>query len=212
MGGYITMLPMVGDLNEKQQEYGDKIKAGIDQMTELIERLLNLGRIEAGAPLILAVCDVAGLLSEAYETFADEADAKELAYELDLPEYLPHIPADATFFRQALINLVQNAVKFTPEEGSVTVGASVDIDAETLTIAVKDTGPGIKSEDLDGLFTPFFRGRDRRTATIEGSGVGLAIVKGVAERHGGRVRVTTEPGKGSTFYLDMPLNQPEATE
>jgi len=207
MSGYVTMLPMVGDLNDKQQEFATKIKIGIEQMSDLIEKLLNLGRIEAGAPLDLEACDVQDLLVTCCETMAEPARAKRLNFKLDLPDHLPYIPADTTLYRQAVTNLLENAIKYTPERGSVKLSASVSDDA--ITIAIRDTGQGIGPEDLEQLFEPFFRVRSRRTASIKGSGLGLAIVKGVAERHGGRVWVESELDKGSTFYLEMPRRQPE---
>jgi PAS domain S-box-containing protein len=207
MKGYVTMMPMVGDLNEKQQEYSVKITAGVDQMTNLIEKLLNLGRIEAGAPLDLEACEVKGLVTNCYHSLSDAAKDKKLDYKLDLPDHLPHIPADTTLYRQAIINLIENAVKYTPEGGSVTVSGSSD--DGTVTVVIADTGPGISAENLEHLWQPFFRIKDRNTSSIKGSGLGLAIVKGVADRHGGQVRVESEPGKGTTFYLDIPRRQPD---
>lgn len=207
MSGYITMLPMVGDLNEKQHEFTDKLKAGVSQMTDLIEKLLNLGRIESGVPLNLEVCDVGALLTETHELFADHAREKSIRFELNLPGDLPHLLADSTLYRQAVVNLVENAVKYTPDGGKVTVSAGVRGDA--FTVSVADTGPGISQEVQQQLFQPFFRVRDRKTSTIKGSGLGLAIVKGTADRHDGRVRIDSTPGEGSTFHLEMPLLQPQ---
>ena len=197
--GYITMLPMVGDLNEKQKDFLVKMRQGISQMTDLIDKLLRLGRMEAGVPLDLEACDVKQLIATCCEAIGEQATSKQIDLTMKIDGKLPLIIADTTLYRQAITNLVENAVKYTSEGGAVTVSASAD--NGEVTVAVKDTGRGISAQDQRHLFEPFFRIKQSGKNQIKGSGLGLAIVKGTADRHGGRVHVESELAKGSTFYL-----------
>jgi signal transduction histidine kinase len=108
---------------------------------------------------------------------------------------------------QALYNLVENALKYTPNGGEVTVRLQTSETA--LTFAVQDSGIGIPESDLPRLFEKFYRGTNREALAQRGTGLGLAIVKSIAERHGGKVWVESELGKGSTFYLQVPIAQPK---
>ncbi len=206
MRGYATMLPMVGELNEKQQEYLDKILIGIEQMGRLIEDLLNLGRIEAGVGLEERPCHLGALVVEAVDGMRARATAKGLVLRLEASEPAPVILGDATLLRQAVANLVDNAIKYTPSGGSVTVGIR-RVGQEVL-IIVTDTGIGIAPEDQVRLFEKFYRIRRRDTEDVRGSGLGLAIVKSIVERHGGRVWVKSALNEGSTFTIALPIRVP----
>jgi signal transduction histidine kinase len=112
--------------------------------------------------------------------------------------------------QQAVYNLVENALKYTPDGGSVTV--HLQCDASTLTFAIEDSGIGIPKSDLPRLFEKFYRGTNREALQQRGTGLGLAIVKSIAERHGGKVWVESELGHGSTFFLQIPLMQPKVSQ
>jgi signal transduction histidine kinase len=114
------------------------------------------------------------------------------------------LSGDATLLRQAISNLVDNAIKYTPSGGQVRVIVSTEPDKFRL--AVADTGLGIAPADQAHLFQKFFRVKQRGSTQVKGSGLGLAIVKSIVERHGGRVWVDSRLGKGSTFYLELPQN------
>src|SRR5919106_1695483 len=121
---------------------------------------------------------------------------------------MPHaIEADQALLHQALYNLVENALKYTPEGGEVTVRLQTSPSA--LTFAVQDSGIGIQKSDLSRLFEKFYRGTNREALAQRGTGLGLAIVKSIAERHGGKVWVESELGQGSTFHLQVPIVQPK---
>jgi PAS domain S-box-containing protein len=207
MRGYASMLPMVGELTDKQSEYIDKILQGVGQMGELIDDLLDLGRVEAGVGLELGPCHLGAVLVEAVEGMRPRAVAKGLTLRLEPPDRAAVVAGDAALLRQMVANLVDNAIKYTPSGGSVTVGLSVE-DAQAL-IRVTDTGIGIAAEDQVRLFEKFYRIKRRDTADIQGTGLGLAIVRSVVERHGGRVWVESELNKGSTFHLLLPLAESE---
>ncbi len=210
MRGYATMLPMVGKVNGKQQEYIDKILIGVDQMSILIEDLLSLGRIEAGVGLEEESCHIGAIVVEAVDGLRMRAATKDLVLRLEPSDPAPVIMGDKTLLRQAVTNLVDNALKYTPPGGTVTVGLKVT--ANEVLITVSDTGIGIAPEDQVRLFEKFYRIRRRETEGVQGSGLGLAIVKSIIERHGGRVWVDSTLNEGSVFTIALPLRTPPASE
>jgi signal transduction histidine kinase len=210
MRGYATMLPMVGALNEKQKEFGNKIVTGIEQMTVLIDDLLDLGRIEAGVGLAREPVQMTSIINEVVESLTPHALNKGLKLQVEAPSSLPRLSGDITLLRQALTNLVDNAIKYTPAGGQIRLRASTD-DADFL-FAVTDTGVGIAPADQAHLFEKFFRVRQRGSTQVKGSGLGLAIVKSIVERHGGKAWLESKLGKGSTFYITLPLAVPAALE
>ncbi len=202
MRGYATMLPMVGPLSPKQQDYTEKVMAGIEQMTELIDDLLDLGRIEAGVGMVREACSLADVARAVVETTKPLALSRGLMLRTGkLSERM--IAGDQGLLKHALTNLVDNATKYTPTGGSVTVSVSEHDSA--MVIAVKDTGIGIAPADQVRLFERFFRVKRRETVDIKGTGLGLAIVKSIVEWHHGRVWVESQLGEGATFYLLVPF-------
>jgi len=205
MRGYVTMISTAGDLNEKQQEFVDKIIRGVDQMSELIDDLLDIGRIEAGVGIEMAPCEMSSLVRMVVAELSGRAEAKNLKLQLELPPTLPLIVGDGALIKRAVANLVDNAIKYTPE-GSVTV--RVRERDSYLVVSVSDTGIGIAPADQMRLFEKFYRIKRRDTIRIKGTGLGLAIVKSIAERHNGKAWVESKLGKGSTFHLALPKEQP----
>ncbi|RMH01455.1 MAG: PAS domain-containing protein [Chloroflexi bacterium] len=204
MRGYATMIPMVGELNDKQKEYMDKILSGIDQMAKLVNDLLDLGRIEAGVELQCVPVDVHTLLTDIAEEYWQHAHLNGIQIEVNAPENII-LEGDKALIKQAITNLVSNGLKYAPNSGRMVLQAE-QRNGEVI-ISVQDNGPGIPKEDQMRLFEKFYRARQRGTEKIKGSGLGLAIVKSIAERHGGRVWVHSQQGKGSTFYIALPLQQ-----
>jgi PAS domain S-box-containing protein len=205
MRGYLAMLPTAGDLSEKQQEFVDKIIRGIDQMSELIDDLLDISRIEAGVGIDMAPCEVDHVIKVVVAELRGRAEAKNLKLQLELPPTLPPIVGDEALIKRAVTNLVDNAIKYTPE-GSVTV--RVRERDSYLVVSVNDTGIGIAPADQIRLFEKFYRIKRRDTIRIKGTGMGLAIVKSIAERHHGKAWVESKLGEGSTFHLALPKEQP----
>jgi PAS domain S-box-containing protein len=210
MRGYTTMLPMVGNLSDKQREYVEKILQGVGQMSELIDDLLDLGRIEAGVGLERKPCHLGAILVESVDGMRARAAEKGLTLRLEPAERVAMVSGDAALLRQVVTNLVDNAIKYTPSGGLVTVGLSVH--DEQAVIRVADNGIGIAPDDQVRLFEKFYRVKRRDTIDVQGTGLGLAIVKSIVERHGGRVWVDSEMGKGSTFHVVLPLGGPEPLE
>ncbi len=206
MRGYATMIPMVGNISPKQQTFVDKIMVGIEQMTELIDDLLDLGRIEAGVGLIKEPCRLGDVIVMVVDSMRVQATAKGLSLQLEPLKESPAIVGDVALLRHAISNLLENAIKYTPEGGTISVGLETVGDRAIL--HVRDTGIGIAKADQERLFEKFYRVKRRDTIDIKGSGLGLAIVKSIAERHNGRVWVESELAKGSTFYIELPIKQP----
>lgn len=207
MRGYATMLEMVGSLNEQQQGYVKKIVFGVENMSRMVNNLLDLGRIEAGVGLNLQMVPVTDTVERVVNTLQPQATQKNIALSLQLPENtMPLVEADAALLEQAMYNLVENAIKYTPKDGRVSV--RLKIIGDSIQFEVEDTGIGIAPIDQPRLFEKFYRGGQREAREQKGSGLGLAIVKSIAERHGGKVWLESQLGKGSTFFLQVPLRQP----
>jgi signal transduction histidine kinase len=211
MRGYATMLEMAGDLNEQQKNYARMIVQGVDNMARLVNNLLDLGRIDFGVGLQVESIPVLDILERVTGSLQMQAKQKQISLGVEIPKDLPHvIEADAALLQQALYNLVENGLKYTPLGGSVTI--HLQTSPTDLTFAVRDSGIGIPANDLPRLFEKFYRGTNREALSQRGTGLGLAIVKSIAERHGGNVWVESELGKGSTFYLKIPLVQSKVAQ
>ncbi|HMJ55235.1 MAG TPA: ATP-binding protein [Polyangiaceae bacterium] len=175
-----------------------------NRMCRLIEDLLATASIEAGRlSLKPQPVDVASLVSESLAALEPLAATKYLHLASELPADLPALQADGSRFLQILANLVGNAIKFTPAGGTITLGACAA--AKEMTFSVADTGPGIAEDDLPHLFRRYWQ--SPRTARF-GTGLGLFIVKGIVEAHGGKVWVESTVGKGTTFFFTLPLTSP----
>ncbi len=212
MRGYVSMLPLSGDLNERQKESVGKITNGIDHITELTERLTHLSRLQFGedTELELALIDVEELVQLIYSEQEPLAKQKNITLKLETEERLPLIIADGILYRQAIANLINNALKYTPEGQEVIVRVLRNGD-DRITVAVADTGLGIRQEDQPRLFEAFYRvpHREGEPPRPQGSGLGLALVKAIVEAHGGAFGVESEYGRGSTFHISLPVRGPE---
>jgi signal transduction histidine kinase len=208
MRGYATMLEMVGQLNEQQVGYVRKIVAGVENMSRMVNNLLDLGRIEAGVGLQLETVPVVDVVERVVNAMQLQAAQKQIQLTAEIPpQTMPLIEADQALLQQAIQNLVENAIKFTKQGGRVMV--RVQVQPVGLVIQVIDNGIGISPMDLPRMFEKFYRGAQGTTKDMDqrGTGLGLAIVRSIAERHGGRVWAESQLGKGSTFYLSLPLKQ-----
>lgn len=206
MRGYATMLDTVGDLNEQQQGYVKKIVSGVENMSRLVNNLLDLGRIEFGVGLQVESVTVLDIIERVTSALQLQASQKNITINVELHRDMPHaVEADQALLHQALYNLMENAIKYTPENGSVSIRTLSQ--PGYLIFAIEDSGIGIPPEDLPHLFEKFYRGRQREARSQSGSGLGLAIVHSIAESHRGRIWVDSVSGKGSTFYLQIPLSQ-----
>jgi signal transduction histidine kinase len=205
MRGYATMLPMVGEVNEQQREFVEKILASVERMSKLVDDLLDLGRIETGIGLHLTSVPLEEMLQDVVSSFRPQAVNKQIVLEVELADGLAPVEADPMLMRQAIANLVDNAIKYTPAGGRVMLYA-VQQDGRQL-ISVEDSGVGIAPADQPRLFEKFFRAHKEGEEGPRGSGLGLAIVKSIVEQHHGRVQVDSRLGKGSKFTIAFPIRQ-----
>ncbi len=171
------------------------------RLSRLIDSLLDLRRLEAGqAVLHKEPASLNALIAEAADQVHPLAEGKAIFLRLDVPPRLPSVPVDVDMLRRVLINLMENAVKYSDSAGSVSVSARVDEAA--VTIGVKDTGPGIPHAEQGRIFQKFTR---LHQGGPKGLGLGLAFCKLAVEAHGGKIWVESEPGQGSTFSFTVPL-------
>lgn len=211
MRGYATMLEMVGKLNEQQHSYVSKIIIGVESMSRMVNNLLDLSRIDAGVGLQVDRVQVMDVVEGVMAGLQLQAGQKDIRLGVETEGDLPAaIEADRALLQQAVYNLVENAIKYTPEGGRVEIRLRAR--PEGLIYEVRDNGIGIAPEDQPRIFEKFFRGSQREARLQRGSGLGLAMVRSIAEQHGGRVWLESQPGEGSTFYLLIPLTQPQAAK
>lgn len=206
MRGYATMMPMIGELNDQQRGYVDKIISGVESMARLVNNLLDLGRIELGVGLQLEKISPLEIVDQVSSGLQGHAKAKDINFLIETSRKLPGlIEADQALLHQAVYNLVENAIKYTPEGGSVALRVHAS-DSEIF-FDIEDSGIGISEEALKRLFEKFFRSSQRAARAQQGTGLGLAIVRSITERHGGEVWVESVEGEGSTFHLHIPILQ-----
>jgi signal transduction histidine kinase len=201
--GYTDLLKEVGPLNAQQSQFVGRVKAATANMTQLIADLLDLGKIEAGLEMEMTPCDLEYIIDLIVTSLQGWAERKGIELRVELPENVPTVRGNSTRLCQVLTNLVDNALKYTPEGGTVTV--ELGVENSLVTVSVKDTGIGIGPDDLHNIFDKFYRVETEETRDIAGTGLGLAIAKSVVEMHSGRIWAESEPGVGSTFRFTLPV-------
>jgi PAS domain S-box-containing protein len=197
--------------NRRYLEYGRDINRAGRHLLDLVTDVLDTSRIEAGVyRLSLALLDLGDVIDETHRLVAPIAAERGVRLGRRLPPDLPAIRADRRALKQVLINVVSNAIKFTPEQGEVTIAA--DTLAGDVAITVSDTGRGIAPEHLSHVIEPFYRaGADAYTTPSSGGvGLGLAIANGLVAAHGGSLAIASEVGKGTTVTLRFPPAPPAA--
>jgi signal transduction histidine kinase len=195
---------MFGELNERQLAYVDDVLAAGKHLLSLINDVLDLAKIEAGSmELELSEVAIPEVLRSAVSMHAERASRGGIELSLTTEPEEITIDADSRRVRQIVFNLLSNAVKFTPPGGRVDVSARLD--DGRVEIAVADTGPGIAPEELETIFEEFKQATDGKRA--EGTGLGLPLSRKLVELHGGRLRVESDAGRGSTFRFTLPVEQ-----
>jgi signal transduction histidine kinase len=198
-----------GPLSAKQNEYvGDILKSG-EHLLQLINDVLDLAKVEAGRmEAHIEVIDLRQVVTDSLEMMRLQAERAGIALTAEFPEQLPSLHADERMLRQMLLNLLSNAVKFTPEGGRAWVNARA-VDG-ILRIAVSDTGVGMAAHDISEALAPFGQVRGVLSREHQGTGLGLPLVKSLAELHGGRLELLSKPGAGTTATICLPLHQPQS--
>ena len=198
---------VVGD-PQRVRKYGETIQGEARRLAETVERVLQLAGIAAGtAAASQTPVSPIDLVHESIAACRTETENAGVQVDIAVAENLPNVVGDVTALKSALQNLISNAVKYGGHARWLRVAAQLDPGVGSkpqIVFAVEDRGMGIEAEDRKHIFEPFYRGRDAVSQQIQGSGLGLNLVMRIAEAHGGRVGVTSEPGKGSTFTLSLP--------
>jgi signal transduction histidine kinase len=194
----------------RTRTYGEVINKEGRRLSDMVERVLLFSSIQAGQQSYkLEPVSVAGLVDEAMDACMSLVNDKDMQIHVDVAADLPETMADAAAIRSAIQNLILNAIKYSPAGSSVRIEAreSRGKKGAEIQVAVKDEGEGIPASELRHIFDPFYRGRGVRDAQVEGSGLGLSLVKQVIQAHGGSVSVDSVPRSGSTFMFSLPVSQ-----
>ena len=178
----------------------NSVETEVDALTQMVQELLDLSRVESGqVPLNLVPADVREVLSRPAERLRPQAERAGLTLSVELPPDLPRVLADVERMQQVVINLLHNAIKFTPPGGRVNISAEAA--GDEMIMSVRDTGVGIAAENLDRIFERFYKADRARSGG--GTGLGLAIAKHIVQAHGGRIWAESVEGAGSTFYFSL---------
>ncbi len=203
--GYTELLydGTLGPINDKQKDKLARIRENVDKLADMVGKMSEISSLESKKYTVdrvpVSLGDVAG---EIAETMGFLFKNKHIALNVDIPENLPLVEVDRKKMEQVLLNLLNNALKYTPDGGHVTVTAE-DRPADIL-VSVWDTGIGIPHQDLDKIFSGFYHSGYKLSYEYKGPGLGLAISRKIIEGHGGRIWAKSEVGKGSTFYFTIP--------
>jgi PAS domain S-box-containing protein len=199
---------LFGPLNEKQQEYVQFILGSGKHLLNLIDDILDLSKVEAGKmELNPQIFSIKEMLTGINLMFREKALNHGIHISMEIAADVPaQINADGKIVKQIMFNLLSNAVKFTPDSGSVKITAKFAKDNNSVTLAVEDTGIGIKTDDLPKIFLPFSQIESPYTKTKTGTGLGLAVTKRLVELHGGTVQMESKLGKGSKVTIIIPIS------
>jgi signal transduction histidine kinase len=196
-----------GNLNDKQIKYVNQIDDSGKHLLSLISDMLDVSRIDAGAmELELEDVSPSELINATVSMMSSQFKGKKISVKTSIEPTLPVVTADLRKCKQILMNLLSNALKYTPEGGRVEIRAARSVDLQAR-IEVRDTGIGIEADERDKIFSEFYQADSVRDGKLGGTGIGLALTRRLVELHGGEIGVESEPGKGSTFWFTLPLKK-----
>jgi signal transduction histidine kinase len=200
-----------GEINETQANFLSMAEKNINSLTNILNSLLDLSRIESGKiGMKLEEFDLTSPITFILSSLKPQADVKSIHLNMEAPEELPPVYGDREKVEQILMNLIGNAIKFTPEGGEISVSPKLpDGEGGMVTISVKDSGIGIPEDQLKKVFEKFYQVEGSLHRSVSGTGLGLAITKGLVEAHQGKIWVESEVGKGSTFTFTLPVSKGE---
>lgn len=200
--GFAELLEMQLDLDERQSRYLSIISKASLEMKDIIADILNLERLRS-TKLKLEPVKINRILLEVSSSHQPDIIQKNQQFDMQLPETTLYVNADIGQLSQAITNLIGNAIKYTPDDGKITV--RLHQEDKRINFEVEDTGYGIPQDAQEKLFTEFYRAKSEATSHIQGTGLGLSLVKSVIEAHGGQIGFTSEENIGSTFYFSLPV-------
>jgi PAS domain S-box-containing protein len=199
--GYMELIERTGPLNENQLDFLHRLQGSVQHITNLVNELLDLGRLEAGFDTRREPVHLENVLKFSLDVFDGQVKKKKINLITKVDNDLKSVRANPIRIRQMIDNLVGNAIKYTPNNGIVQV--IMVMEENQIVMRVIDTGPGIPAEEQSRIFEKFYRATNR-PESVEGSGLGLAIVKSIVDSHQGRVWVESKSGEGSTFVVLLP--------
>jgi PAS domain S-box-containing protein len=213
----IILKKRAGDITEAQEKFLSMADRNVNRLTELVNSILDISRLESGKmELNLVKADVGGIVDRVIDTLAPLADGKAIAIERRIEEGLPQVYLDPSKIEQVLINLVGNAMKFTPAQGTIRIAVRVLRNPvggvgteERLEISVKDDGIGISTANVKHIFDKFFQVEGTLAGRQPGTGLGLAIARGLIEQHGGELKCASTEGEGTVFTMIIPIRSRE---
>jgi PAS domain S-box-containing protein len=208
----LLLLGVAGQVSDPQRNFLLKIKNNADRLSQLVDDLLNISRIDAGEKLNLELVDVSKIVQAVVNTVPRRGEHAEKDIHLltDIAPDLPPIRADEHKLTQIISNLLDNAFNYTLSGGTIEVSAHVQPDGEHILVAIKDTGIGIPEEFRSRIWQRFERFDEHALVMdVAGTGLGLSIVKELVQMHNGEVWFESELGKGTTFFVSLPVEQPE---
>jgi signal transduction histidine kinase len=215
--GYTDLLlgGAVGELNEAQNNFLNTVRSNVNRMATLVSDLTDISRIESGRlRLEYESVQITGVVAEVVRAQAQGLDEKRQLLKQQIDDDLPPVWGDKTRIIQILTNLLSNANKYTPNEGTITIRAEQHIKEwdqdggpEVILISVEDTGIGMSEEDQNHIFTKFFRSADPKAREVPGTGLGLSITKNLVEMQGGRIWFESEYGEGTMFRFTLPVSE-----
>jgi two-component system NtrC family sensor kinase len=205
--GYTELVERAGILNDIQKDFLSRIQGSVQQITSLINDLLDIGSIEAGFDTRREFIQLEGILRYTLDMLQGQIKSKHLMVKTDIGPSLPALRANPIRLRQVMDNVVGNAIKYSYPNGEINI--SIHAEEEQIILKVTDAGPGIPVSDQPRIFDKFYRGSN--ISEVEGSGLGLAIVKTIVESHQGRIWVESVEGKGSSFFIVLPVLTEPAT-
>lgn len=203
--GYVDLITRTGSLNDQQHEYIRRVQMSVKDITELINDLLDLGRIEAGLDTRFEILNFTPIINEVIDGLGNRLAQKGMTVHLDISDDLTQVLGNPLRLRQMVTNLVVNALEYTQPGGRIEIILSHERDQVIL--QVKDSGIGIPPNDQPFIFDKFFRANNVQTDSV-GTGLGLAIVKSIVENHQGRIWVDSKLEEGSSFTVVLPLSTP----
>ena len=195
---------------DKKQQYYRIIRKESERLTALINNILDFSRIEAGRKEYeFRETDIAELVRNTLESYRYQIEQQGFAFEESIDSDLPPVRVDREAIARALVNLVNNALKYSADEKFL--GVKLYRENGTLKLEVRDRGIGIARRDQSKIFEKFYRTGDPLVHNTKGSGLGLSLVRHITHAHGGEIAVDSTPGKGSKFTLSLPFNSPTHT-
>ncbi|HID77170.1 MAG TPA: PAS domain S-box protein [Planctomycetaceae bacterium] len=197
---------------EQQKAFCNTIDEEVTRLANFVDDLLHLSRMQVGSTCLnRQTTDMERLFREVVGKVSQQMKQQQITFEVELPGKLPELLVDKEKFTVAVVNLLGNAAKYTPEGGRIRLGVELREGDETLQIDVEDTGIGIAPQELPKIFDRFFRSTDPRVGRTSGSGLGLALTQEIVRLHGGKVTVESELNKGSRFTILLPTRTEGAT-